>query len=356
MALPMNPPNLIPTPSPSSMQREMSRRIAGDGGMDSRTAPALDMTAHPATSSSPKAIVVIRGGDCSVSDEAFQQALRTREYTLESLLRRDWKEALPEEFPEASVIIPEMPNRMNAKYAEWEIVFEKVARVLPDDTALIGHSLGGIFLAKYLATHEVPFRVSSTHLVAAPFDEDGDESLKPFVPPDDLTRLARQGGQVFLYHSRDDNVVSYQELAKYGGRLPQALVRSFEDRGHFKQAAFPELVADLQSLRMALMSESQRGTNDVIITKEVLDLYDKYDQDFGLLDERWADARDRHKVTAEQCPLLAEYVDKLHLIKLTTYSSEFTETALKRIAELEKMIDSEVIEILKRRIGLPANP
>jgi hypothetical protein len=94
---------------------------------------------------------------------------------------------------------------------------------------------------------------------------------------------------------------------------------------------------------------------DVTITKEVLDLYDKYDQDFGLLNERWADPKDRDKVTAGQMQILGEYVDKLHLLKLDTYSSQYMESAKERIVELEELIDCEVIAILKKRIG-SANP
>ena len=86
-----------------------------------------------------------------------------------------------------------------------------------------------------------------------------------------------------------------------------------------------------------------------IVTKEVLKMYDKYDGDFGLLDERWASANDRQKLTSEQMSLFSEYEDKLHLIRLTGYSSQMIESALRRITELEKVIDPEVIEILKKR-------
>ena len=89
---------------------------------------------------------------------------------------------------------------------------------------------------------------------------------------------------------------------------------------------------------------------NIIINKEILDLYDEYDQDFGLLSERWASPKDRQKITAEQAMLFGEYVDKLHLIKLDTYSSQMIENARKRIAELEKSIDPEVVEILRNRI------
>jgi hypothetical protein len=89
---------------------------------------------------------------------------------------------------------------------------------------------------------------------------------------------------------------------------------------------------------------------DLIITKEILGVYDKYDGDFGLLDERWASKDDRKKVTLEQSVLLGEYVDKLHLIKLDTISAQMGEAALKRIAEVEKVMDREVIKILRKRI------
>jgi len=91
---------------------------------------------------------------------------------------------------------------------------------------------------------------------------------------------------------------------------------------------------------------------DVIVTREVLELYDKYEGDFGLLHERWADKRDREKVTREQCQLLGEYVEKLEFTRLdpVLFSAEMRESARKRIAELELVIDGEVIEILRRRL------
>jgi len=89
----------------------------------------------------------------------------------------------------------------------------------------------------------------------------------------------------------------------------------------------------------------------MIITKEILEIYDKYDGDFGLLDERWASANDRQKVTREQSRLLSEYVDKLHLITLGNAALlQMKGNALKRIAELEKVMDREVVEVLRRRV------
>ena len=90
---------------------------------------------------------------------------------------------------------------------------------------------------------------------------------------------------------------------------------------------------------------------DGMVTKEVLDLYDKYYGDFGLLGERWADPEDADKFAAEGA-LLSEYVDKLHFINLnpTLYCLEMRESARERIAELEKVIAPEIIAIVRRRV------
>lgn len=90
--------------------------------------------------------------------------------------------------------------------------------------------------------------------------------------------------------------------------------------------------------------------NNVIVGREVLDIYDKYDQDFGLLDERWASEKDRQKVTDEQCRLLSEYVEKLQVIKLDAYSDQMKEAAVTRIGEIERVMDREVVAILRERV------
>jgi len=43
-----------------------------------------------------------------------------------------------------------MPCIENAKYNEWKIQFEKYLKRTDNDLILIGMSLGGIFLTKYL--------------------------------------------------------------------------------------------------------------------------------------------------------------------------------------------------------------
>lgn len=92
---------------------------------------------------------------------------------------------------------------------------------------------------------------------------------------------------------------------------------------------------------------------NVIVTREVLDLYDEYGGTFeALSDSRTSSKKDREKVTDEQCFTLGQYVDQLMFIQLEPglYSVQMTEAAWRRIAELEELIDDEVIAILRKRL------
>jgi len=94
----------------------------------------------------------------------------------------------------------------------------------------------------------------------------------------------------------------------------------------------------------------------ILITKELLDFYDEYEGDFGLLDERWAPQKDRGRYEQfgrEKASLLGEYVDKLHFVKMDKLSDQLRTDTAKRISELESLIAPEVITILRNRVSPP---
>ncbi|KKK90826.1 hypothetical protein LCGC14_2719090, partial [marine sediment metagenome] len=127
------------------------------------------------------------------------------------------------------IIIPKMPNPNNAKYNEWKIWFEKLLPFLRDNIVLIGHSLGGIFLVKYLSENDFPKKIRATYLIAPPYDDKNSEySLNDFVLPKNLKKLSTQGGNVFIYHSEDDPVVTFIDAKKYKEQLPRAKLYVFK--------------------------------------------------------------------------------------------------------------------------------
>jgi pimeloyl-ACP methyl ester carboxylesterase len=53
---------------------------------------------------------------------------------------------------------------------------------------------------------------------------------------------------IFLYQSRDDEVVPFEHLTKYAAKLPQAVVRELDGRGHQLGDDLSEVAADIRSL------------------------------------------------------------------------------------------------------------
>ncbi|MBU1290079.1 alpha/beta hydrolase, partial [Patescibacteria group bacterium] len=169
---------------------------------------------------------------------------------LDKYRKTNWNDSLRKELGNRfDVLLLKMPNPMNSKYAEWKILFRKIARLLDNNVVLIGHSLGGVFLAKYLSENKFPKKIRASILIAPPYKEsDIEESLGGFAILNDLKRFKKQGGKIFIYHSEDDPVVPYLNLEKYQKDLPDMTARIFKDRGHFNQSEFPELVSEIKRI------------------------------------------------------------------------------------------------------------
>ena len=196
-----------------------------------------------------KQIIVIHGGDTFDTYEEALQFIKDYQIDFEkfSTDKEGWKKNLRKHLPEYQIIYLSMPNSLNAKFIEWKIWFEKFFPHLEDNVILLAHSLGGIFLTKYLSENKFPKEIKAVFLVAAVFDEDsGRNSLASFTLP---AKLELQTDKIFLYHSKDDPIVPFSALGKYQAHFPSAEVRVFEDRGHFNLEDFPEIVADIVSLK-----------------------------------------------------------------------------------------------------------
>ncbi|MFA6278743.1 MAG: alpha/beta hydrolase [Candidatus Paceibacterota bacterium] len=199
-----------------------------------------------------KQVIVVGGGNVFPTYEAYFSFLKNFEAESIDYFKRgrDWKANLQETLGDTyEALIPRMPNSNNAKYIEWKIWFEKLFPFLNDEVILIGHSLGASFLAKYLSEEQFPKKILATFIVAGPYDSDGDRPMVEFILPDSLALFEKQGGTIFLYHSKDDPVVAFSELAKYQKALPSAKVNVFEDRKHFNQESFPEIVTSIKSIK-----------------------------------------------------------------------------------------------------------
>lgn len=197
-----------------------------------------------------KQIIAIHGGDTFETYEQYLEFLKNFPVDFERLKKRGWKDSLSEKLGnDFDVFIPRMPNSLNAKYPEWKIWFDKLIPFFDEEIILLGHSLGGTFIVKYLSENTLPKKIKATFLVAACYDgENSEYSLASFKLTENIEGFKKQAGKVFLYQSKDDDLVPFADFEKYKIALPEATAKVFENRGHFGQEDFPEIVSDIKNL------------------------------------------------------------------------------------------------------------
>ncbi len=196
-------------------------------------------------------ILIIGGGTTFSTYNDYLNYLKNTNIDLERLKnQKSWKDDIDKKLGKNfEVFIAQMPNRTNAQYQEWKIIFEKILPLLDNNLILIGHSLGGIFLAKYLSGHNIVSKIKSLILISAPFDEaNTDESLGNFRLNSSISKL-NQYKKIYLIHSQDDKVVPFCQVKKYQKILPKAKLISFKNKGHFNQPTFPGLIKIISSCK-----------------------------------------------------------------------------------------------------------
>ncbi|RJQ32314.1 hypothetical protein C4572_01170 [Candidatus Parcubacteria bacterium] len=198
-----------------------------------------------------KQVIVIHGGMTFDRYEYYMSFLKNKDVEIDDFKTGGgWKNSLAKELGnDFEILNPRMPNSANARYEEWKIWFAKMSPFIEEGAVLMGQSLGGIFLAKCLSEISLPKKLKALILVSAPFDQAEHETLGDFGLPSSIDNCARQAEKIFLIHSKDDPIVPFSESAKYQKSFPTAELIIFEDRGHFNQETFPELVGLIKGLR-----------------------------------------------------------------------------------------------------------
>ena len=193
-----------------------------------------------------KQIIVVHGADSFNSHDEYMDSLKNREISIESFLsRKGWKDNLVSDLGnDFEVFTPHMPNKTNAQYDEWKIWFERMFLFIRDEVILLGHSMGGIFLVKYLSENKFPKKIKKLLLVAAPHTDS--EEIGSFALNQSLGGAGEQCGDIHLYQSEDDDIVPYREAEYYKKDLPNVVLHIYKDRGHFRQEHFLEIVEEIK--------------------------------------------------------------------------------------------------------------
>jgi predicted alpha/beta hydrolase family esterase len=156
-------------------------------------------------------VVFIQGGGAGAHQEDSQLA-----GSLERNLGDDF-----------SVDFPKMPQEDEPDYERWRPVIGRALARTTGPVVLVGHSVGGYLLIKYLVSEGATSPIAAVCIIAAPFPG-GDPawSIDGFKLPDDFAERLPRDAPVLLYASEDDDIVPFAHRDLYAAAIPHAITRS----------------------------------------------------------------------------------------------------------------------------------
>ncbi|GAK01132.1 alpha/beta hydrolase [Geomicrobium sp. JCM 19055] len=144
---------------------------------------------------------------------------------------------------------PPMPFPEDPKYAQWKAVLDESFASMHDGVVLIGHSLGGSVLLKYLSEEKCHVSISALCLIASPFWGVADWRREDFVLCEDFGTRLPTIPHMYFYQSKDDDQVPDTHMVYYAEKIRSLNPRLLSGKDHLFQDGLPELVTDLKQLQ-----------------------------------------------------------------------------------------------------------
>jgi len=152
------------------------------------------------------------------------------------------KSKLSDEF---EILFPIIEKPKSPTYEKFKKMFASVFAKITEPIVLIGHSLGGSTLLKYLSEERPDISISGLFLVAPPHWK---SNMKEFQLKENFQVSLKNIPAIFLYHSKNDPEVPFENLEFYETAFTTSTVRKLSGRDHIFSKGLPELVSDIKSL------------------------------------------------------------------------------------------------------------
>ena len=150
-------------------------------------------------------------------------------HELDALLAASLQKALGAEY---DVRYPQMPGESDPDMQTWKAHIAKKLAALDGRVVLVGHSIGGAALLKYLSEENVDKQIAGLFLIAAPSWDEENWNFEELRLPNDLAAKLSRIPRIFFYHNRDDKVAPFSHLALHAARLPLAVIIEGDSGGH----------------------------------------------------------------------------------------------------------------------------
>lgn len=178
----------------------------------------------------------------------FIQGAAKGAYKIDKILADNLQQNLGVDY---TVRYPKMSDEDNAPYKLWKLQIEKEISSMSGPIILVGHSVGASHLAKCLTEIKVKKTIIGIFLLEAPFwggdgwHYEGYKELE--LPRDTATKFPKQA-HIFLYHTRDDDIIPFAHLAIYAKLMPHATVREIPKGGHQLNSNLSIVAVDIKSI------------------------------------------------------------------------------------------------------------
>jgi serine hydrolase len=130
----------------------------------------------------------------------------------------------------------------------WLRQIDKEIVSIKGDVILAAHSLGASLLLKYLSENKIKKKILGVFLISTPFwsgNEDWKQGLKLHK---DFAGQLPKDVPIFLYQSRDDEEVPFENLSLYSQKMTWAIVREIAKGGHQLDNDLTMVAKDIKSL------------------------------------------------------------------------------------------------------------
>ena len=138
---------------------------------------------------------------------------------------------------------PEAPE-----FSMWKSMFNHKLANLTGEVILIGHSLGGSMLLKYISEEETNLRIKGLLLISVPYWGRDGWNVNDFTLKGNFQNHLPELRKVHLYHCLNDPIVPCDHMKHYQTHFTDAIAHQLSGNDHAFKNGLQKVVETIKSL------------------------------------------------------------------------------------------------------------